>query len=352
MKPLVSVGMPVYNGEQYLTQALESVMAQEYENFEVIVSDNASTDRTPEICNEYVKRDSRLRYYRNEKNIGAAGNFTRAFELSQGKYFMWAAHDDLWQPSYVSACVEVLERRPEAAVCCTRLRTINEEGEVVGQIDNNFETCARDPATRIKQLLLHPAPWFAICGLVRSEVLRKCRPFQKVWGSDVVILTEICLVGQVAMVPETLFSYRVYRKKNFRESMLTIDPSSKEKSELPLWKDLSTAILRTIRVSEIGWPVKVRVLTVAIYALSKRWRFWIKEGFERRYRPRYVEPAQVSFEHGNRRAAAGNLILAMLHNPFYLFSYSMWLLLLRMIFGRDNYAAVRRVFRRLFPRRV
>src|SRR3989442_1198286 len=98
-KPLVSIGLPIYNGERYLRQALDSLLSQAYENFELIVSDNASDDATPEICAAYAARDARIKYFRAPTNMGAVWNFNRVFELAGGEFFMWAAHDDLWHPS-------------------------------------------------------------------------------------------------------------------------------------------------------------------------------------------------------------------------------------------------------------
>ncbi len=94
--PLVSIGLPVYNGENYLEEAIRSILAQTYTHFELIISDNGSTDRTQEICEFYAERDLRIRYYRNKENLGAAWNYNQTFHLAKGKYFKWAAHDDIW----------------------------------------------------------------------------------------------------------------------------------------------------------------------------------------------------------------------------------------------------------------
>ena len=121
--PLVSIGLPVYNAERHLAKALDSLLAQDYESFELIVSDNASTDSTQEICTSYAKRDSRLRYHRAEHNMGAIWNFNRVFELATGEYFMWAAHDDLRDPRYVSACLAAMQSHPAYGVPDGCLRT-------------------------------------------------------------------------------------------------------------------------------------------------------------------------------------------------------------------------------------
>jgi glycosyltransferase involved in cell wall biosynthesis len=116
--PLVSIGVPVFNGFPLLRHALDSLLAQDYGNYEIIISDNASTDNTQLICQQYAGRDSRIKYFRNEKNIGAPNNFKRVLELSEGKFFMWAAHDDTWSPNYVSTLVDKLCEFPESILAC------------------------------------------------------------------------------------------------------------------------------------------------------------------------------------------------------------------------------------------
>src|SRR5215510_10355296 len=114
---LLSVGLAVYNGEEFLDEAIRSILAQTLTNFELIISDNASTDRTSEICQKYVRIDPRIRYHRNEANIGGANNENQTFRMARGKYFRWAAHDDVLAPTLLARCVEVLEERPDAVLC-------------------------------------------------------------------------------------------------------------------------------------------------------------------------------------------------------------------------------------------
>lgn len=132
-KPLVSIGMPVYNGEKYIRQALDSLLAQEYEELEFLISDNGSTDQTPDICQEYLTRDKRICYHRNEMNMGAAWNFNRVFRLSSGKYFMWAAHDDLWEPFYIEQLVNTLEELGSSFVAA------NFEAQYMDEYSTRFE---------------------------------------------------------------------------------------------------------------------------------------------------------------------------------------------------------------------
>jgi glycosyltransferase involved in cell wall biosynthesis len=114
--PLVSIGMPVYNGERFVRQALESILIQDYGNFELIISDNASTDATSKICRRYADRDARVRYVRNETNLGASPNHKRVFEMGTGDYFKWAAHDDECLPTFLSRCMSVFGEAPQSVV--------------------------------------------------------------------------------------------------------------------------------------------------------------------------------------------------------------------------------------------
>ncbi len=115
LTPKVSVGMPVYNGAETLPAALDSLLAQTYTDFEVLINDNASTDATEAICRAYAARDSRIRYERNSANLGAAGNFNRVFERARGAYFKWFACDDLLAPDYLAECVAALEHLQASA---------------------------------------------------------------------------------------------------------------------------------------------------------------------------------------------------------------------------------------------
>src|SRR5215469_6919606 len=107
--PKVSIGMPVYNGANYLRSSVPSLLAQDYEDFELLISDNASTDETESICRELAESDGRIRYFRNERNVGAAQNYNKVFRLASGTFFKWAAHDDECHPTMLRRCVEVLE---------------------------------------------------------------------------------------------------------------------------------------------------------------------------------------------------------------------------------------------------
>ena len=126
--PRLSIGLPVYNGERYLAEAFDCFLAQSFQDFEIIICDNASTDRTAEICRSYAQRDPRLRYYRNEKNLGAIPNFNRVFELSRSRFFKWAAHDDLYHPRYIETCIRILDENPDVILAHSKTAFVDDRG--------------------------------------------------------------------------------------------------------------------------------------------------------------------------------------------------------------------------------
>src|SRR5438067_1373551 len=127
----VAIGMPVWNGEAFLSEAIESILAQTYGDFELVISDNASTDGTAEICRAYAQRDTRIRYIRQERIIGANPNHNELFRRSSGEYFKWAAHDDILAPEFIRECVKVLDEHDEVVLCCPATVLINEDNSPV-----------------------------------------------------------------------------------------------------------------------------------------------------------------------------------------------------------------------------
>ena len=130
--PLVSIGLPVFNGEMYIRSALDSLLGQRYRNIEIIVCDNASTDATGDILNEYMEKDDRIKYYRHSENLGAAKNYNVSFEKSNGKYFKWAAHDDVLDVQYIERCVHELEKDDNVVLVHPRTSQIDGNGDFTG----------------------------------------------------------------------------------------------------------------------------------------------------------------------------------------------------------------------------
>lgn len=207
-KHRVSIGMPVYNGEQFLKEALDSILAQTFEDFELIISDNASTDSTQKICREYAAQDRRIRYYRNEQNIGVSNNFNCVFELSTGEYFRWAAHDDLLAPALLSRCVTVLDQDSSIVMCYSKTARIDEHGAVVGNYDSDMKVASLKPHERFRDLICVNHSCISMFGVVRASALRMTQLIANYRGSDWNMLAELGLMGRLYEIPEYLFFRR------------------------------------------------------------------------------------------------------------------------------------------------
>lgn len=205
--PRVSVGIPVYNGARFLSRAIESLLAQDYEDFELIISDNASTDRTQEICEEYRARDTRIRYLRNPTNIGAAKNFNRVFGEARGEYFKWAAHDDWCAPTFLRRCVEVLDADPGAVLCSSAMAATDEHGEILRASSERLEgATARRARRRFHGMLWSLRdPSILVFGVIRSDALRRTGLIRNAPEPDRILLAELSLLGAMHQIPEVLF---------------------------------------------------------------------------------------------------------------------------------------------------
>lgn len=218
--PLVTLGMPVFNGERYLPHALQSLLAQDYPNLDILISDNGSTDRTEALCREFVAADRRVRYVKQVENIGAKRNFEFLVTEAQGDYFAWCAHDDVRKPRFVRACVEALERCPSAVLCNGEVAFLDEQGVIREDWgDLNFGTLGMKISERMLRLVDH-TDWVDMMGLIRLDALRQVLPFESVWGQDVVLSMKLLGIGDFLKIPEVLFEYRVRSKpRSVEETM-------------------------------------------------------------------------------------------------------------------------------------
>jgi len=244
--PYVSIGLPVHNGERFLTETLDSLLAQTFEDLELIISDNASTDRTQEICKDYAAKDRRIRYYRNDQNLGAVRNYNRVFELSTGKYFKWAAHDDLCAPVLIKRCVEVLDSEFSAVICYARASIIDEHGRHRKDYDDLMDLRSPNPHERFRDYLFRPAGLCnAVMGVIRVSELRKTPLIGSYISSDKVLLGELALRGKIYELSERLFYRRLYPGQGqwanqTRSGLATwYDPANRKEFLGPIeWKHL------------------------------------------------------------------------------------------------------------------
>ena len=208
-RPLVSIGLPVHDGERFLRAALESNLAQTFEDFELVVCDNASTDATPEILREFAARDPRVRIQRHDQNLGAAANYNATVELARGTFFRWTTHDDLVAPTHLERLLEAFEQGPASmSLAYPRTAVIDATGEIVGEYEDGADARSPRAHVRLRTMLRNLSLCNPVLGLTRLERLRATRLIGPYRSSDKVLLYELALAGEIVEVPERLFLRR------------------------------------------------------------------------------------------------------------------------------------------------
>ncbi len=241
--PSVSIGLPVYNGERYLEKALDSLLNQTYDDFEVIISDNASSDATPDICHTYAARDPRVRYVRHDINRGAAWNFNYVFGLARGVYFKWHAHDDMLEPTFLEQTVAALDRNPQFVVAHARTRVVDAAGATLYTYDEYLRTESPLPSVRFRDLICIGHPCFQVFGLMRADVLRRTPLIGSYVPSDRILLARLGLLGMFYEAPEYLFISRRHPTQSVRAAKLRaraawFDPANNGKIVMPYFRTL------------------------------------------------------------------------------------------------------------------
>lgn len=256
-KAQITVGFPVYNGEKFIKEAIDSILNQTFKNFELIISDNASTDNTELICRDYAAQDPRIRYYRNEKNLGAAKNYNRVFELSESEFFKWANHDDIHDIQFLEKCLKALEKNSSAILAFPKSILIDEKGQHIEKLFYDLDINYTSSYKRIKRYYecswtkkiagskqKRTGVWMPIYGLIRAEALRKTNLIGNYISSDTILLEELALLGNFCLVPEYLFFKREHPQRSvrenlsFKERMLWFDTSKKSELVFPNWRIL------------------------------------------------------------------------------------------------------------------
>jgi glycosyltransferase involved in cell wall biosynthesis len=231
VEPLVSIGLPTRNGERYLDEAVRSVLTQDYGCIELVISDNASDDGTEEICRQFARSDSRVRYHRQSQNIGLVPNFNAVLQLANGTYLRWMGDDDWLTPSYVRRCVEVLDDDPTLILVTTQQAHVDPDGGVSSASYDGTRMRSGRPVERFmemlrllneSQLLLDP-----LYGMThRARVARLPRPVMLY--EDQIFAARLALAGPFGHIDEVL-SYR--RSKPFPRA-----PATARRLGVPVWQ--------------------------------------------------------------------------------------------------------------------
>lgn len=208
VRPAASIGVPVYNTERYIGKALDALLAQTFTDFEIVISDNTSTDRTGEICREYAARDGRIRYIRQPENIGLPRNWNACVHAARGEFFKWASASDLVAPTMLEKCIAALRADPAMVLCYGKTAHVDENGVQLDVYEGDMSFDQPRPSDRfyaVSQNLSRNNPQ---CGVMRLDVLRRTRLDRTYPAGDMVMMAELSLFGTFKLLPEVMLYRR------------------------------------------------------------------------------------------------------------------------------------------------
>jgi glycosyltransferase involved in cell wall biosynthesis len=248
----VTVAVPVYNGERFLRQCLDSLLSQTYRDFVLVISDNASTDGTREICESYAKADPRVRYHRNRVNIGLYGNFNLLLGLVRTRYVKVASADDFWAPTMLADAMEQMESDPSLVLCYPRAVLVDEDAREIRRYENPLHLMEDDPALRFKRVLTGIGLVNQLMGVIRTDAVRSMLPLMSTPPADTVFVAELSLYGKILELPK----YQYFRR--FHEACSSWD----RKSQSHQVRQVSSAGTRRVLLStwKYHWGLTRRVL--------------------------------------------------------------------------------------------
>jgi glycosyltransferase involved in cell wall biosynthesis len=278
--PHVSVGMPVFNGERYIEQAIESIVSQTFADFELIISDNASTDDTEQICKRYSAGDPRIRYYRNDCNRGAAWNHNRVVELANGEYFKWQCHDDYCDRTLLEKCLAILHHDPAVVLCYPQFVRVDAQGKVLG-VKGSRVLGDAEPRARFRSIIYRRDSCEEIYGVTRTAVIRMTALIGPYSNSDDTFLAELILHGRFREVPEALFFYRIHSGQSTNAyptrsvRMAWFRPEAQSAFSLPFLR-LLLGYMSLLWRSPLRWRDRASCYS---YLVGWCWHFkgWLKE---------------------------------------------------------------------------
>lgn len=267
MNPLISIGMPVYNEELYIEASVNSILAQKYDPIELIVSDNASTDNTEQICLDLAKRDKRIKYVRNHANLGAIANFCKVFDYAKGEYFMFAGGHDLWSPNVVTRCLETLQANPSTVLAFPTTAWIDDVNRPITRETPYYDTRGFDVVSR--HLFVLWGPMNPVYGLIRTDALKKTRLHLQMIGGDLIILTELSFMGSFACVQDAVWYRRMKEREESRQEKIkryknTLFSASGILSKPMSHLKIPFELFKSIHKAKIGFIDKICVVLVTM----------------------------------------------------------------------------------------
>ncbi|SUS07691.1 putative Glycosyltransferase involved in cell wall bisynthesis [uncultured Defluviicoccus sp.] len=274
--PRVAVGLPVYNGENYLRIAIESVLAQTYRDFELIICDNVSTDSTPAICAAYAERDSRVRYHRNPRNLGAAPNFNMTFKLISPsvEYFRWISHDDTMSPDSLEKSVRALDAHPERVLCTSLIGMIDADGTQTSVYDSGLHAARNSdqPSERFFDTALRKHNNYDTYGLIRRSALENSLMMPSYYAGEKTTLVELSVRGKFFHIPEVLFSVREHAQRA-TSAISRLNWLSNEDTSASRWLQIGTLMMFLDYCRIVNRHVQAPAERLRCYRMLVQWWF-------------------------------------------------------------------------------
>lgn len=273
-KPVVTIGIPFFNEENYLREAIDSVINQSYPNIQIILSDNCSTDSSFEIAKEYAKCHSQISLHRQNENIGAFENFKFVLEMANTKYFAWLGGHDLFHKEYVEKAVQFLEMNDGYVMAYPGGIFINAEGRQLSDICDDYDTSGMSPKDSVQKIVGKFYNGYVIHGLFRTEVLKKSRLLQVI-APDLLVLVSVSLYGNIYRIPSVGISRRMVRQETPEQQLKRHEEEGvfKKRKGNPFAKLYLEILKEIIRSNKIG--LKDKIKTVRILRMTFRYKFLV-----------------------------------------------------------------------------
>lgn len=285
--PLVSIGLPVYNGENFVAEAIQCVLNQTFCNWELVICDNCSTDRTVVICRQFANQDSRIRVYENARNMGVSFNYNEVFRLSSGRYFKWIAHDDLFSPRFIENCIQEFEKDERVVLTCPKISYVDADGRLLRRQTSELSVLGTTAEARAKRLMELAAQnmdfiWLAY-GLIRRDVLLQSGALGLYAGDDQVLLFKIALRGCIKQTEEEMLFRRehaeastVKRGSTVRERARFACADDNRRLVLPWCRMLKEHLISVLH-SPISFWSRLRCTTAVLRRFLAAWKFFVEE---------------------------------------------------------------------------
>jgi len=285
--PLVSIGLPVYNGENFVAEAIQCVLDQTFSNWELIICDNSSTDRTVAICREFADHDSRIRVYQNARNMGVAFNYNEVFRLSRGGYFKWITHDDLFAPGFIESCIQELEKDERVVLAFPKISHVDAHGRLLRHQASNLSILGPTAESRVNRLMVLERQgsdiFWSQFGLIRRDVLEQTGLMGLYNGSDQVLLLEIALRGCLKQIEKELF----FRREHPAASTARREWTARDRAKFQYADDRRRLVfpycrmlkehLICIRNSPMPFWDRLRCTTAVLRRFLGQWKYFAEE---------------------------------------------------------------------------